>query len=180
MAYQMSGLCCGWRTNQFKHPLKGRDFPFQQKGCTFTGTLSQSTVSQRLNGNKDYGLLGCNAICFGSRYQTAHHNIPKDIFIFITVRTPNPHLSGKFIQNRSQNSLYPKQSISSSSWIKTRLNTYPSICYYALLALMVTEGSDVMFTITFMKIHQYFFGPQTYTHAMSQQTSGMLINFQYI
>jgi hypothetical protein len=61
--------------------------------------------------------------------------------------------------------------MSSSSWIKTRLNAYPSICYYTLLAYMVTEGSDIMFTITFMKIHQYFFGPQTYIHRMSQQTS---------
>jgi len=37
---------------------------------------------------------------------------------------------------------------------------------------MVTESGD-MFTITIMKIHQYFFGPQTYTHGLGQQTSGI-------
>jgi len=38
---------------------------------------------------------------------------------------------------------------------------------------MVTEGGDITFTITFMKIHQYFFGPQTHIRGMSQQTSGI-------
>jgi len=92
----MPGLCCGLST-----------IPIPTKRL-YTYWYTVPVVSQRLNGNKDYGLLGCNAVCFGSR--VPNHNIPEDTFIFSIVSTPNPHLSGKLIQNISQNSLYLKLS----------------------------------------------------------------------